>query len=147
MPKKYAGKNPQSPNCDGDNVALPLVWKNAPANAKSFAITMVDPVPRGGAGFVHWVAYGIPASKTGFNAGEANNAMGFVSGKNGAGNQGWLGPCPPLADAAHPYTIVLIATDLAPDALQPGLSRDELIAALNGHALGATSFVARYRKP
>ena len=62
--------------------------------------------------------------------------------------------CPPieeldraLADAAHPYTIVLIATDLAPDALQPGLSRDELIAALNGHALGATSFVARYRKP
>jgi hypothetical protein len=38
----------------------------------------------------------------------------------------------------------LIATDLAPDALKPELTRDELGAALKGHVLGATSMVARY---
>lgn len=146
VPEKYVGNNPQSKNCSGGNMSLPLAWRDAPADTKSFAITMVDPVPRDGQGFVHWVAYDIPASKTSLKAGEANKPSGFVGGKNSIGLGAWLGPCPLLGDAPHPYTILLIATNIAPGMLEPGLTRDQLLAALQGHVLGVTSFIARYHK-
>jgi Raf kinase inhibitor-like YbhB/YbcL family protein len=147
MPEKYVGNNPQNHNCSGGNVSLPLSWKNAPDGTKSFAITMFDPVPRASVGFVHWVAYDIPADKTSLKEGEANNPTGFVGGKNGAGAMSWAGPCPPPADYPHPYIITLIATDIAPGTLKAGMNRDDLLAALQGHALGVTTLVARAPKP
>jgi Raf kinase inhibitor-like YbhB/YbcL family protein len=146
MPEKYVGSNPNG-NCKGQNVSLPLSWDNVPANTKSFAITMYDPAARGGAGFVHWVAYDIPGDKKGLKEGEANSTTGFVGGKNGAGDGTWRGPCAPLTDYPHPYTITLVATDLAPGTLKPGMTRAELDAALQGHALGTTTFIAREAKP
>ena len=52
MPEKYVGSNPNG-NCKGQNVSLPLGWTNVPANTKSFAITMFDPVARGSQAPVH----------------------------------------------------------------------------------------------
>jgi hypothetical protein len=146
MPEKYVGTNPNG-NCKGQNVALPLSWSNVPANTKSFAITMLDPAARGGLGFVHWVAYDIPADKKGLKEGEANSDTAFGAGKNGAGKVGWAGPCPPPTDYPHPYTITLLATDIAPGTLQAGMNRDQLLAALQGHTLGITTFIARVPKP
>lgn len=141
FPKKYV-----STRSGGENVALPLVWRNAPEGTRSFAITMFDPMPGAGLGFVHWVLYGIPADRTALREGEANNPSLFVAGKNSFGQTGWFGPEPPPADSAHPYIIILAATDLAPNALPPGMTRDQLIAALQGHVLRAATFVARYPK-
>ena len=146
MPEKYVGNNPNG-NCKGQNVSLPLSWDNVPANTKSFAITMFDPVARAGMGFVHWVAYDIPADKKGLKEGEANSDTAFGAGKNGTGKIGWAGPCPNPADYPHPYTITLVATDIAPGTLQQGMNRDQLLAALQGHALGVTTFIARSPKP
>jgi hypothetical protein len=146
LAQKYAGNNPQNKNCDGQNVSIPLAWQNAPANTKSFAIMMTDLVGRGGLGVSHWVAYDIPASKTSLKEGEASEpSKDIVGGKNITGSPLYFGPCPPMTDTPHPYTIVLIATDIAPGTLKPGLTATELGTALNGHALGATSFVANYR--
>src|SRR2546426_10544656 len=58
LPKKAANNNPQNPNCVGENISPQLSWVNTPAGTKSFAILMVDPEGRGGAGVNHWVAYG-----------------------------------------------------------------------------------------
>lgn len=146
LPQKYAGNNPQNKNCDGQNISIPLAWQNAPANTKSFAIMMTDLVGRGGLGVSHWVAYDIAASTTSLKEGEANQASTtFVGGKNFPGTTLYYGPCPPMTDIPHPYTIVMIATDIAPGTLKPGLTAPELGAALTGHALAATSFVANYR--
>jgi Raf kinase inhibitor-like YbhB/YbcL family protein len=146
LPQKYAGNNPQNKNCDGQNVSIPLSWSNAPANTKSFAIMMTDLVGRGGLGVSHWVAYDIPGTKTSLSEGEASQpSKDFVGGKNTPGTTLYYGPCPPMTDLPHPYTIVLIATDIATGSLQPGMTAAELGAALQGHALGATSFVANYR--
>jgi phosphatidylethanolamine-binding protein (PEBP) family uncharacterized protein len=41
----------------------------------------------------------------------------------------------------------LIATDLEPTALQSGMTRDELIKALEGHAKGATGIIGTFSKP
>ena len=72
MPKKVANKNPQNPNCVGDNVSPQLSWSGTPDGTKSFAFTMVDPEGRGGLGVFHWVAYGIPANVTSFAEGEVS---------------------------------------------------------------------------
>lgn len=145
MKKKNAGENAQNKNCVGQNVSPALRWKNAPANTKSFVITMFDPAGRGGAGVVHWIAYDIPASKTSLKEGEASQPSSeFKGGKNIMGKETYFGPCPPFGDKPHPYVITLIATDVAPDALQAGMSKDELDKALQGHVLGDTTLVLRF---
>ena len=86
MPKKVANKNPQNPNCVGDNVSPELSWKGVPDGTKSFAFTMVDPEGRGGLGVFHWVAYGIPASVTSFGEGEVSKESDkYVGGKSTQG--------------------------------------------------------------
>jgi Raf kinase inhibitor-like YbhB/YbcL family protein len=145
LQQKNAGDNPQNKNCDGQNVSPPLAWSNPPANTQSYAIIMVDPAGRGGSGVVHWVAYDIPAGKTSLREGEASQpSTEFKGGKNTRGLSTYFGPCPPLGDKPHPYVITLIATDLPAGTLKPDLTRDELGAALAGHALGVTSIVTRY---
>ncbi len=98
-------------------------------------------------GVVHMVIYGIPASVTGFAEGELSRPSArFVGGKSTMGRPVYFGPCTPPGDWHH-YTFVPIATDLDPKALQPGMTRDELFAALAGHAKGSAGLVGRFRHP
>ena len=148
--RTYAGKGATNPNCDGDNVSPQLSWSNAPAATKSYAILMIDPDGANGQGSVNWIAYDIPASKTSLKKGEANAAgpnIVYGDAENGMPNGLYLGPCPPYGQLPHHYIITVIATDLAPDALQPGLTRDAFLAALKGHALVSSSHIARYAHP
>ena len=144
LAKKNAGANKQNPNCVGENVSPPLAWSNVPAGTTSFALVMTDPEGRG-TGVDHWIAYGIPASVTGFAEGEVSQPSSkFVGGKSTRNLPTYFGPCTPPGDWHH-YTLTLIATDLEPAALQPGMTRDELLTALNGHALGAAGLIGRFR--
>jgi Raf kinase inhibitor-like YbhB/YbcL family protein len=144
---KMAGNNKQNPNCVGDNVSPALSWANPPAGTKSYALLMFDPEGRPPGGVSHWVAYGIPVSVTGFAEGEASKQTEkYVGGKSLMGLPHYFGPCTPPG-APHHYIFTLIATDLEPAALQPGLTRDELIKALDGHAKGATGIVGTFSKP
>jgi Raf kinase inhibitor-like YbhB/YbcL family protein len=123
---KNAGNNKQNPNCVGENISPPLAWSNPPAGTTSYALIMYDPEGRGGLGVVHWVAYGIPTSVTGFAEGEVSGASDkYVGGKSTPGLAHYFGPCTPPGDWHH-YTFTLIATDLDPKALEPGLTRDQL---------------------
>lgn len=144
---KNAGNNKANPNCVGENVSPPLAWSHPPDGTKSFALLMYDPEGRAGLGVVHWVAYGIPATVTGFAEGEVSAASDkYVGGKSTPGLAHYFGPCTPPGDWHH-YTFTLVATDLEPTALQPGMTRDELLAALTGHAKGAAGLIGRFAHP
>ena len=144
---KMAGNNKQNPNCVGDNFSPELSWSNLPAGTKSLALMMFDPEGRPPGGVSHWVAYGIPVSVTGFAEGEVSKQTDkYVGGKSLMGLPHYFGPCTPPG-APHHYTFTLIATDLEPTALQPGMTRDELIKALEGHAKGATGIIGTFSKP
>ena len=96
LQKKNSNNTPGNANCVGENVSPPLSWSNPPAGTKSFALTMVDPEGRGGTGVIHWIAYGIPASVTGFAEGEASKPSDkYVGGKGTAGASTYMGPCTP----------------------------------------------------
>lgn len=147
LTSRNAGNNSANPNCIGENISPPLSWSNPPEGTRSFALIMVDPEGRMGQGVVHWVAYGIPAEVSGFAEGEVSNPSAkYVGGKGTAGRSTYQGPCTPRGDWHH-YTFTLIATDLDPKALQPGLTRDELMSALNGHSKGAAGLIGRFTHP
>lgn len=146
VPRKYAGADPRRvPPCGGENVSPPLQWSNAPSATKSFAIVMHDPDGGRGTGSNHWVAYGIPASRISLAEGEATaSPTEWIGGKNSIGTDHYFGPCGRAGDAPHHYVITLIATDLDPGQLKPGLTREELLQQLRGHALAPATIVGRY---
>lgn len=147
LPLKYAGGISCGSGSRGGNISPPLVWSNPPAGTKSFAVLMIDPDGRRGIGSVHWVAYGIPAGRRELKEGDGGTpAPDVINGKNSRGTVGYAGPCGPPVDAPHHYVIDVIALDLAPDALQPGLDRPQLLKSIAGHSLGPASLVVRYRR-
>jgi Raf kinase inhibitor-like YbhB/YbcL family protein len=144
---KFAGDRKGNPNCVGQSISPPLAWANPPAGTKSFALLLVDPEGRGGLGVVHMVVYGIPASVSSFAEGELSKpSVEFVGGKSTMGLPTYFGPCTPPGDWHH-YTFTIIATDLEPKALPPGMTRDQLFAALAGHTKGAAGLIGRFRHP
>ena len=154
MPKKVANSAANAPtnaNCVGENVSPEFSWTGAPEGTKSFVLTMFDPEGRAPSGVSHWVAYGIPASVTGFAEGEVSKPSDkYVGGKSTQGVGFYSGPCTPPNASAHHYTFVLIATDFDPKELPPGLTRDELIAKFGpppAHVKGSTGMVGLFVNP
>lgn len=100
--------------CTGKNVSPALKWKNAPKDAKSFALTCYDPDAPTGSGWWHWVVYNIPAGTDSLasNAGnpELNLApVGSIQNTTDFGAKGYGGPCPPIGDKPHHYIFTLHA--------------------------------------
>jgi Raf kinase inhibitor-like YbhB/YbcL family protein len=144
---RMAGNNKSNPNCVGENVSPALSWSNPPEGTRSFAILVFDIDGRPPGGVSHWVAYGIPSSVTGFAEGEVSRQTDkFVGGQSLMKLPHYFGPCTPPGPPHH-YIFTLMATDLEPSALKEGMTRDELIKALDGHAKGATSLVGIFSKP
>jgi hypothetical protein len=156
MPTKVANSKANAPNnanCVGENVSPELSWVNPPEGTKSFAFLMIDPEGRGGAGVNHWVAYGIPANVTGFAEGEVSKPSDkYVGGKSTQGVGFFSGPCTPPNVQPHHYTYVIVATDLDPKELAPGLDKDQLTGKLvpqgaPSHAKGSAGMVGLFVKP
>ena len=154
MPKNAANSTanaPTNPNCVGENVSPQFSWTGVPEGTKSFVLTMFDPEGRAPSGVSHWVAYGIPASVTGFAEGEVSKPSDkYVGGKSTQGVGFYSGPCTPPGTTPHHYTFVLIATDFDPKELPPGLTRDELIAKFGpppAHVKGSTGMVGLFVNP
>lgn len=107
--------------CQGGNVSPALQWKGAPADTKSFAVTVYDPDAPTGSGWWHWVIFNIPANVTALakDAGnpQANLAPdGSIQSRTDFGKPGYGGPCPPTGDKPHRYqfTVYALKTDKLP---------------------------------
>jgi hypothetical protein len=89
---RNASGNKANPNCVGENVSPALRWANPPAGTRSFAMLMFDTEGRGGLGVSHWVAYGIPATVTGFAEGEVSQpSANYIGGKSAQGLPNYIG--------------------------------------------------------
>ena len=149
MSAKYAGhmilkRGETVPSdCGGENISPPLAWTNVPAGVKSFALIIFDPDGAKGSGVAHWVAYGIAGDRTGLpeNFGVAGSPD-YIGGTGSSGNHEYMGPCPIPGHTNH-YVFSVYALDLKRTALPPGLTRDQLIAAMKGHVLDVGSIIGR----
>ncbi|HPX31869.1 MAG TPA: YbhB/YbcL family Raf kinase inhibitor-like protein [Smithella sp.] len=137
---------PAQYTCDGRNVSPPLSWSGAPDKTKSFALICDDPDAPVGL-WVHWVLFDIPASVNALpeNFSRTEDIPGFgKNGKNTSGRFGYDGPCPP--DGTHRYYFKLYALDTMLN-LKPGLTKDGLLQAIEGHVLAEAQLMSRYKRP
>jgi len=118
-----AGKPLQNKNvyqgfgCNGQNISPPLNWQGAPANTKSFAVTVYDPDAPTGSGWWHWVMVNIPANITRLdaNAGDVKTSIapqGSKQIRTDFGTPGYGGACPPAGDKPHRYQFKVFALDV-----------------------------------
>ncbi len=135
---------PRKFTCDGDDVSPPLAWDAAPAGTRSFSLVTEDPDAPGGT-FVHWVLYDVPATARTLPENlsrEKSLPDGSRQGRNGFGQIGYGGPCPPPGPA-HRYYFRLYALD-ADLNLAPGASRADLDRAMKGKILAQAELMSRY---
>lgn len=128
-----------------------LEWTHVPANTASFALIMHDPdvaIDKKTGDVLHWLAFNIPGTSTGLPEAVPANATlpdGTIQGKNRSGAVGYRGPGAPAAGPYHHYTLELFALDTKLS-LGPDATRDDVLAAMQGHILGKGVLVGRFHK-
>ena len=130
---------PRQFTCDGNDLAPPLKWSDAPDGTRSFALVMEDPdAPHGT--FTHWLLYDIPATTT-----ELPGNGGGTALRNGFGRAAYGGPCPPPGHGPHRYVFTLYAIDVAALDIH-GKNRAALDRALRAHTLATARLTGRYER-
>lgn len=124
-----------------DAVAPPLEWTAPPPGAMELALVVEDPDASGDKPLCHWLVWGLAAQKGQLLEGEVPPRVG----KNSHRNSEWLLPEPPADDEAHRYVFQLFALDL-PMTIMPGATREELIAAMDGHVVAVSLLVGTYAR-
>jgi hypothetical protein len=145
IPNKYtqAEASPVSPK---------LEWTHVPAGTESFALILHDPdvaIGHKTGDVLHWMIFNIPGTATGLPGGvpaEAKLEDGAINAKNLRGGVGYMGPGAPPAGPYHHYTFELFALDTKLD-LGPDATRDQVIAAMEGHILGKGVLEGRFHRP
>ena len=130
--------------CHGANRLPRLTWSGVPAGTRSFALLLFDPdaAQATPGGWVHGNIYNIPR---GVRFLTAATLQRYTLGATSFGFPGFGGPCPPPNGQAHHYIFTLYALNVARVA-GPHLTRDRLLAAMDGRVLGATTLVGTFRR-
>ena len=136
---------------DGDNASPKLDWSGAPQGTQSFVVIADDPDAKQPKPFVHWLVYDIPASVTSLREGLPTEPLlpdpkGVKQGTNSAGATGYLGPKPPVEDPAHHYHFQVFALDVPALGLDPAATREQVLAAMQGHVLAAGNLIGTHKR-
>ena len=137
---------------DGRNLSPPILWSDLPPGTREIAVICQDHGAGNPPPWVHWIVYNIPATTPGLPVGIPIDPLepmpveiaGAVQGNNSWGLPMYRGPAPPPGSVHH-YHFAVYALD-AELGLPPGLGRDELLAAIEGHVIGEGALVALYER-
>ncbi|MER5628461.1 YbhB/YbcL family Raf kinase inhibitor-like protein [Streptosporangium sp. NPDC002544] len=137
------GRLPDYATANGEGVSPPLSWSDAPAETRSFALVATDPDAPLIDGFDHWAVYDIPADVKELPKG--GDPETGVQGVNGLGKNGWCPASPPPGHGQHRYYFHLFALDTVLG-LKPGLTRAQVLAAIDPHVLVQARLVGTYER-
>ena len=136
IPKRHAYKG------EGQNVSPALSWSRVPKETKEIALICDDPDAPVEEPWVHWVLYHVPPTASGIPEGED---AGGTAGKNSWGETAWGGPMPPPGHGTHHYHFKVSALAV-PLPLEAGATKQELLAAMQGHILAEGALVGTYSR-
>ena len=139
------GLIPAKYTCDGADISPPLQWDAVPEGTKSIALICDDPdAPMGT--WVHWVIFGLPSETRELAENIPSDETlpsGAKQGTSDFGRIGYGGPCPP--SGTHRYFFKIYALDTEID-LAAGVSKRELLKAMEGHILGQGQLIGKYKR-
>lgn len=139
------GMIPAKYTCDGANISPQLSWDNAPKDTKSFVLICEDPdAPMGT--FTHWILYDIPADVHELPENLPKDKVLPNGAKQGIADFkkiGYGGPCPP--SGTHRYYFKLYSLDTLLN-LEPGLKKEDILKAMNGHILAQGQIMGKYTR-
>lgn len=142
IPKRYTG--------DGEDVSPELSWSGVPMEAKELALICDDPDAPRAEPWVHWVIYKIPPNMPGLPVGvEATEDPPIpahaIQGVNSWDTIGYRGPAPPPGHGVHHYHFKIYALGAKLD-VNPGLTKDELLAAMKGKIIAEGELIGTYQR-
>lgn len=138
----------------GGGTSPKMLWENAPAGTQSFVVNMLDldfAPNRGTKSQVHWLVWNIPGSAAGL---EENQPQGDML-PNGASQisatgRVYRGPGAGAAGPKHHYLFEVYALDVTLSVMatdDPIVTRDAVLAAMEGHVLGKSVYIGMFRRP
>jgi hypothetical protein len=136
---------PRQYTCDGKDISPPLTWTGVPQETKSMALICDDPDAPVGT-WVHWVLFNLPPTSSSLPEGVSSSKSldsGAKHGKNDFIKFGYGGPCPP--GGTHRYYFKLYALD-SMLTLDSGISKADLVKAMQGHILAEGQLMGRYKR-
>jgi len=138
----------------GGGTSPNMGWANAPAGTQSFVVNMMDldfAPNRGTRTQVHWVVWNIPGSATGL---EENQPQGdkLPNGASQISATGrvYRGPGAGAAGPKHHYLFEVYALDTTLSVMasdDPIVTRDAVLAAMEGHVLSKSVYMGLFRRP
>jgi len=133
--------------CDGNKINPPLSFLDVPHKTKSLVVLMYDPdIPESAKMTMnikvwdHWVVFNIPHDVTEI---EENTLPIGVYGRNTNGKNEYAAPCPPYG--VHRYVFNVYALDGMLD-LPAGVSRQDVLEAMEGHILDQAELIGLYQR-
>ena len=140
------GDIPKKFTCDGADISPELQWTSPPSSSQSFALIADDPDAPVGT-WTHWVLFDLPAQTSSLPEAVAKVdelPAGGRQGRNDFRRIGYGGPCPPPGKP-HRYFFKLYALDGKLN-LKPGVSKQEVEQAIQGHILGQAELMGKYQR-
>ena len=135
---------------DGRGVSLPVEIASVPPPTEALAFVFEYPNSVGGT-FTHWVAWNLPPDTDRVPEAVPNEPTpselgGGVQGRNGVGDVGYVGPCPPPSEEAQRYWLTLYALRRELD-IPAGSGRDPVDDALETATLASKRLTTYFRRP
>jgi Raf kinase inhibitor-like YbhB/YbcL family protein len=146
LPAKYVGAMGVSPE---------LKWTNVPMGTQSFVLMLHDPdvaQQRSTRDVLHWLVWNIPGTATGLPEGLPQGAeLPDGTRQVSLRANGYMGPAAPANAPYHHYTFELFALDAKIDVpaatpQEAAATREAVMKAIDGHALGKAVLVGRYHQ-
>ncbi|MDD2839737.1 MAG: YbhB/YbcL family Raf kinase inhibitor-like protein [Rickettsiales bacterium] len=136
-------------DCNGQNISPKLVWRNAPIETKSFAITMFNKDAKTDSGWWHWIVYNIPANVNEIEE-EASTKKkllpkGAIQGINDYGMKQYGGVCPPKGEKYN-YVITIYALNIEKLNLPKNPTPAMIRLSLNDYKIGTSTIHAFYKR-
>ena len=131
---------------DQKDISPDLQWSGVPSMARSLALICDDPDAPNGT-WVHWVLYDLAPSMTGVPEDLPKTPTLDNGGKQGMNDYKkfvYGVPCPPPGKP-HRYFFRLYALDARPD-LKPGITKQELLKAMEGHVMAEGVLMGTYQR-
>lgn len=136
----------------GRDASPQLSWSDAPADTKSYAITMYDPDAPTMSGFWHWAVANIPATVTSLpeDAGDDTGSglpAPAIQLPNDARTGRFIGGAPPAGHGPHRYLITVHALDVEDIAVPTDSTPAFLGFSMTSHILARATLTGTAETP